>query len=55
VKFEIVAEIEQAETIASGGGVGVRSLLGKVYGRGRWRKAQGRDDRAARERQTPPS
>jgi len=41
VKFDIVGEIEQAETIASGGGVKVRSLLRKVYGRGRWRKRKG--------------
>ena len=41
MKFDIVGEIEQAETIASGGGVKVRSLLWKVYGRGRWRKRKG--------------
>jgi hypothetical protein len=41
VKFDIVGEIEQAETIASGSGVKVRSLLRKVYGRGRWRKRKG--------------
>jgi len=41
LKFDIVVEIEQAETIASGSGVKVRSLLRKVYGRGRWRKRKG--------------
>jgi len=41
VKFEIVGEIEQAETIASGRGVKIRSLLRKIHGRGRWRKRKG--------------
>jgi hypothetical protein len=41
VKFEIVGEIEQAETIASGRGVKARSLLRKIYGGGRWRKRKG--------------
>ena len=41
MKFEIVGEIEQAETIASGRGVKIRSLLRKIHGRGRWRKRKG--------------
>jgi hypothetical protein len=41
VKFEIVGEIEQTETIASGSSVKVRERLQKVYGRGRWRKRKG--------------
>jgi hypothetical protein len=41
VKFEIVGEISQTETIASGRGVKIRSLLRKVHGRGRWRKRKG--------------
>jgi hypothetical protein len=41
VKFEIVGEIEQIETIASGRGVRIRALLKKVHGRGRWRKRKG--------------
>jgi hypothetical protein len=41
VKFEIVGEIEQAETIASGRSVKIRSLLQKIHGRGRWRKRKG--------------
>jgi hypothetical protein len=41
VKFEIVGEIDQAETIASGRGVRIRSLLRKNHGRGRWRKRKG--------------
>lgn len=39
--FEIVGEVEQTETIASGRGVKVRAMLQKVYGRGRWRKRKG--------------
>ena len=38
MKFEIVGEVEQAETIASGRGVKIRSLLRKIHGRSRWRK-----------------
>ena len=41
MKFEIVGEIEQAGTIASGRGVKIRSLLRKIHGRGRWRKRKG--------------
>ena len=41
MKFEIVGEIERAETIASGRGVNIRSLLQKTHGRGRWRKRKG--------------
>jgi hypothetical protein len=41
VHFEIVGEIEQAETIASGAGVKVRAQLRKAHGRGRWRKRKG--------------
>ena len=41
MRLEIVSEIEQAETIASGRGVKVRALLVKIYGRGRWRKRKG--------------
>ena len=39
--FDIIGEIEQAETIAAGRGVKVRSRLQKVYGKGRWRKRKG--------------
>ena len=39
--FEIVGQIDQEETIASGQGVKVRAFLRKVYGRGRWRKRKG--------------
>jgi len=38
MKFEVVSEIENIETIAEGSAVRVRSLLAKRYGNGRWRK-----------------
>jgi hypothetical protein len=41
LKFEIVGEIAEAETIAAGRGVKIRSLLRKIHGRGRWRKRKG--------------
>jgi hypothetical protein len=41
VKFEVVGEIEQVETIAAGPSVNVRKFLRKTYGRGRWRKRKG--------------
>lgn len=34
-------EIEAIETIAAGVSVNVRSVLRKMYGRGRWRKRKG--------------
>ena len=39
--FEIVGEIAQIETIASGSGVRDRARLRKQYGQGRWRKLKG--------------
>jgi hypothetical protein len=41
VKFNVVGEIEQTETIAAGPSVNVRAFLRKTYGRGRWRKRKG--------------
>ena len=41
MKFEIVGQIEQTETIAAGLGVKARAFLRKTYGRGRWRKQKG--------------
>ena len=41
MKFVVVGEIEQVETIAAGPGVKVRAFLRKTYGRGRWRKRKG--------------
>ena len=39
--FEIIGEIDAIENIAAGASVKVRSLLRKMYGRGRWRKRKG--------------
>jgi len=39
--FEIVGEIEGAETIAAGSGIRIVSILTKRYGKGRWRKRKG--------------
>ncbi len=39
--FEIVGDIDQVETTASGSSVRIRALLKKVHGRGRWRKRKG--------------
>jgi hypothetical protein len=41
VKFDIVGEIEQTQTIAAGRGVRARFHLQKLYGQGRWRKLKG--------------
>jgi hypothetical protein len=39
--FEIIGELTQIETIASGTGVRDRVRLRKQYGSGRWRKPKG--------------
>jgi hypothetical protein len=39
--FELVGEIAQIETIASGSGVRDRARLRRHYGLGRWRKLKG--------------
>ncbi len=39
--FEIIGEIEAAETIAVGPRIRDRARLRKQYGRGRWRKRKG--------------
>jgi len=39
--FEIVGEMTQIATIASGSGVRNRARLRKQYGQGRWRKLKG--------------
>ena len=39
--FQIVGEIRQIETIASGRRVHIRGFLEKNYGKGRWRKRKG--------------
>jgi hypothetical protein len=41
VKFKIVGDISDVETIAAGRGVRNRALLKKAHGRGRWRKLKG--------------
>ena len=41
MKFDVVGEIENIETIASGPSVKVRAFLRRAYGRGRWRKRKG--------------
>jgi len=41
MRFEIVGEISQVETIAIGSGIREIARLRKVYGRGRWRKLKG--------------
>jgi hypothetical protein len=41
-EFEIVGEIKDIETIATGRGVYIRRYLERIYGKGRWRKRKGR-------------
>jgi hypothetical protein len=41
IDFEIVSEINDIETIATGTGVRDRARLRKLYGSGRWRKLKG--------------
>jgi len=41
MRFELVGHIANAEVIAAGPGIRVRSFLRKAYGRGRWRKMKG--------------
>jgi hypothetical protein len=38
VKFEIVGEVREVETIASGHGIRDLAVLNKLFGRGNWRK-----------------
>lgn len=41
MKFEIVGDIENIETIAVGNSIRVLPILNKRYGKGRWRKKKG--------------
>jgi hypothetical protein len=41
VVFELVNEIGDIETFASGRGIRELSRLNRIYGRGRWRKRKG--------------
>ena len=39
--FEILGEISQVETFATGSGIREIARLRRIYGRGRWRKRKG--------------
>jgi hypothetical protein len=39
--FEILGEISNIETFATGTGIRERARLRRIYGRGRWRKRKG--------------
>jgi hypothetical protein len=41
MRFEILGEISEIETFASGSGIREVARLRKTYGRGRWRKRKG--------------
>ena len=41
MKFEIVTEITDIETIAQGNSIRILPILNKKYGKGRWRKKKG--------------
>jgi hypothetical protein len=41
MRFEILSEISEVETFASGSGIREIARLRKIYGRGRWRKRKG--------------
>ena len=41
VKFEIISEITNVETIAVGNSIRVLPILNRKYGKGRWRKKKG--------------
>lgn len=41
MEFELLGEIKDIETIATGRGVYIRSYLERTYGKGRWRKRKG--------------
>ena len=40
--FEIIGDIEEIETFASGRGIRELARLNRIYGRGRWRKRKGK-------------
>jgi hypothetical protein len=39
--FQVVGQIEQIETFATGSGIRELARLRRIYGRGRWRKRKG--------------
>jgi len=41
MRFEILGEISDIETLATGSGIREISRLRRIYGRGRWRKRKG--------------
>lgn len=41
MKFEIIGEITNIETIGNGNSIRVLRLLNEKYGKGRWRKKKG--------------
>ena len=41
MQFEVLTEIREIETIASGTGVQDRQRLNREHGRGKWRKVKG--------------
>jgi len=41
MEFEILGEIRDIETIATGRGVYIRQYLERTYGKSRWRKMKG--------------
>lgn len=41
MQFEILGEITEVETFASGSGIREIARLRRIYGRGRWRKRKG--------------
>lgn len=41
MRFEVLGEISEVETIAAGSGIRDLARLRKFYGRGRWRKRKG--------------
>jgi hypothetical protein len=42
MEFQLVGDIRDVETIATGRGVYIRRYLDRTYGKGRWRKRKGR-------------
>ena len=41
MRFEILSEISEIETFATGSGIREIARLRRIYGRGRWRKRKG--------------
>ena len=41
MKFKLLGEITDIQTIAKGKGVDIREQLNRAYGRGNWRKLKG--------------